>query len=206
MQQQTLTLGIRGYKLANKDIFSKSDPYIVISKPVNNGGYTAIRTSETIKNDLNPVWRTFTLYESELPRDKEKFRFEVYDDDGKLGHDASDDSIGVGFFSMDELGKFYNFNSAKLYYDSLILEQSYQSRLPLQISDKRWNKKSGNLIITELKKTETIRKISSYSSQPPSSELGYPPAPSYQTPYNPPTSSNCSRKYSGGGFVLPGRN
>jgi len=193
MQQQTLTLGIRGYKLANKDIFSKSDPYIVISKPVNNGGYTAIRTSETIKNDLNPVWRTFTLYESELPRDKEKFRFEVYDDDGKLGHDASDDSIGVGFFSMDEL------------------EQSYQSRLPLQISDKRWNKKSGNLIITEFKKTETIRKISTYSSQPPSftqpsSELGYPPAPSYQTPYNPPTSSNCSRKYSGGGFVLPGRN
>merc|ERR1719232_1629274 len=92
------------------------------------------------------------------------------------------------FFSMDEL------------------EQSYQSRLPLQISDKRWNKKSGNLIITELQKTETIRKISSYSSQPPSSELGYQPAPSYQTPYTPPTSSNCSRKYSGGGFVLPGRN
>ena len=49
MQQQTVILGIRGYKLANKDIFSKSDPYIVISKQVNSGGYTPIRTSETIK-------------------------------------------------------------------------------------------------------------------------------------------------------------
>ena len=49
MQQQTVTLGIRGFKLANKDIFSKSDPYIVISKPVSSGGYTPIRTSETIK-------------------------------------------------------------------------------------------------------------------------------------------------------------
>ena len=43
-----LTLGVSGYKLANKDLFSKSDPYLVISRPV-SGGWTAIRTTETIK-------------------------------------------------------------------------------------------------------------------------------------------------------------
>jgi len=145
MQQQTVTLGIRGFKLANKDVFSKSDPYIVISKPVSSGGYTPIRTSETIKNDLNPIWRNFTLYENELPKGNDKLRLEVYDDDGQL-RDASDESIGVGYFSLEDL------------------EQSYLSRLPLQISDKRWNNKSGNLIITEYKKAEAVRKTSSYSS------------------------------------------
>ena len=44
----TLSLALRGHKLDNKDFFSKSDPYIVISKPV-NGGWIPIRTSETIK-------------------------------------------------------------------------------------------------------------------------------------------------------------
>merc|ERR1712152_55811 len=107
MQQQTVILGIRGYKLANKDIFSKSDPYIVISKQVNSGGYTPIRTSETIKNDLNPIWRNFTLYENELPTGNDKFRLEVYDDDGKLGRDTSDESIGVGYFSLEDLEQSY---------------------------------------------------------------------------------------------------
>ena len=44
----TLSLALRGHKLDNKDFFSKSDPYIVISKPV-NGGWNPIRTSESIK-------------------------------------------------------------------------------------------------------------------------------------------------------------
>ena len=44
----TLSLALRGHKLANKDFFSKSDPYIVISKPV-NGGWNPIRRSESIK-------------------------------------------------------------------------------------------------------------------------------------------------------------
>ena len=44
----SLTLSLRAHKLDNKDFFSKSDPYLVISKPVNDG-WTPIRTSETIK-------------------------------------------------------------------------------------------------------------------------------------------------------------
>ena len=89
------------------------------------------------------------------------------------------------------------------------IEQSYLSRLPLQINDKRWNNKSGNLIITEYKKAEAVRKTSSYSSNhtnvPAQTFMQTTtPAPVYQLPYPPPASS--SRKYSGGGFVLPGRN
>ena len=34
------------------------------------------------------------------------FRFEVFDDDGRHGRDSSDDSIGVGYFSIEQLGIF----------------------------------------------------------------------------------------------------
>ena len=45
---ETLTIGVSGNKLANKDFFSKSDPYLVISRPV-PGGWNPLRSSKTIK-------------------------------------------------------------------------------------------------------------------------------------------------------------
>ena len=51
MQKSTLALGLDGIKLTDTDIFSKSDPYVVISRRrrVEDGGWTPIRISETIK-------------------------------------------------------------------------------------------------------------------------------------------------------------
>ena len=49
MQKRSLALGLNGRKLTDKDIFSKSDPYVVISRPLPSGGWTPIRTSETKK-------------------------------------------------------------------------------------------------------------------------------------------------------------
>ena len=40
----------------------------------------------------------------ELPSEGKKLRFQVYDDDGILGRDASDHLIGEGFYSIEDLG------------------------------------------------------------------------------------------------------
>ena len=40
----------------------------------------------------------------ELPGEGKKLRFQAYDDDGKLGPDASDHLIGEGFYSIEDLG------------------------------------------------------------------------------------------------------
>ena len=72
------------------------------------------------QDDLNPVWKAFLLFQHELPDESEKLknsyrdikltsdwtvvRFEVFDDDGKFGKDTSDESIGFGFFNLEELG------------------------------------------------------------------------------------------------------
>jgi len=172
---ETLTIGVSGNKLANKDFFSKSDPYLVISRPV-PGGWNPLRSSETIKDNLNPVWRNFVLNGMELPRNGDKFRFEVFDDDGRHGRDSSDDSIGVGYFSIEQL------------------EEAFHSRVPLTIRDKIWGKDSGQLIITELKKSES----SSVSTYPLNKSLSQSTSTTSKILFT-------SGASSAGGFVVPGR-
>ena len=48
MNKSSVALGLNGAKLKNKDLFSKSDPYVVISRSTSGGqGWVPIRTSET---------------------------------------------------------------------------------------------------------------------------------------------------------------
>ncbi|GAB4845798.1 Protein BONZAI 1 [Ancistrocladus abbreviatus] len=57
----TTELIIRCTDLENKDLFSKSDPFLVISKIVESGISVPICKTEVIKNDLNPVWNPVFL-------------------------------------------------------------------------------------------------------------------------------------------------
>ena len=43
----TISLGLSGRNLKDKDFFGKSDPYVVISRPDMGGGFSKILTSET---------------------------------------------------------------------------------------------------------------------------------------------------------------
>ena len=47
----TISLGLSGRDLKDKDFFGKSDPYVVISRPNMGGGFTSILTSETKQVD-----------------------------------------------------------------------------------------------------------------------------------------------------------
>jgi len=49
-----------GHNLDKKDVFGKSDPYIVINQKV-NGILVPVHQTETIMNTLEPVWKPFTL-------------------------------------------------------------------------------------------------------------------------------------------------
>lgn len=105
MSATTISLGLGGRGLKDKDFFGKSDPYVTISKPNASGGFTLLRTSETKDNTLNPDWDDFLFMESDLiGLDKDlNLKIEVYDDDGKKGPDAKDDLIGRGFYSLKKL-------------------------------------------------------------------------------------------------------
>merc|ERR1719348_2805069 len=98
-------IGFGARNLRDKDIMSKSDPFLMISRPSTSGGFTMLRTSETKKNTLNPDWGDFFFEESELiGQDRElNLKFEVFDDDGKKGYDKKDDLIGMCWQSLRQL-------------------------------------------------------------------------------------------------------
>ncbi|KAG9139542.1 hypothetical protein Leryth_019249 [Lithospermum erythrorhizon] len=47
--------------LDNKDLLSKSDPFLRISRIVETGGSVVIAKSEAVNNNLNPVWKPLCL-------------------------------------------------------------------------------------------------------------------------------------------------
>ncbi|KAA8536922.1 hypothetical protein F0562_029400 [Nyssa sinensis] len=47
--------------LENKDVFSKSDPFLRISRFIENGGSVPICKTEVVNNNLNPIWRPLCL-------------------------------------------------------------------------------------------------------------------------------------------------
>jgi len=102
---RAISLGLGGRNLKDKDVFSKSDPFVCISKPDINGGFRKIRVSETKKNTLNPDWSDFYFKEEEVPGSdlSLNLKIEIYDDDGKKGMDKADKLLGQGFFSLKQL-------------------------------------------------------------------------------------------------------
>ncbi|XP_048325143.2 protein BONZAI 3 isoform X1 [Ziziphus jujuba] len=47
--------------LDNKDVFSKSDPFLRISRMVETGGTVPICKTEVVENNLNPIWKPVCL-------------------------------------------------------------------------------------------------------------------------------------------------
>ncbi|XP_075667004.1 protein BONZAI 3-like [Castanea sativa] len=47
--------------LDNKDLFSKSDPFLRISRIVESGGSVPICKTEVVKDNLNPIWKPLCL-------------------------------------------------------------------------------------------------------------------------------------------------
>jgi len=135
MSGPRISLGLGAKNLKDHDWIGVSDPYVVVSRPNENGGFTNIRTSETKMNTLNPRWNDFLFDAHELNgNDKElKLMFQIYDDDGKKGADAKDKLIGTGYFNLKEL------------------EAACMMQAPLAISDGKRSKPAGYLIVNSYK-------------------------------------------------------
>ena len=140
------------------------------------------------------------------------FRVEVFDDDGKAGPGAEDESIGVGHFSISKF------------------EQAHKTKTSLPITDKRWGKSAGQIVVRSFRMNGGGPDNGSGRAYPPQKvsgggypsatgnysqpQTGYPPQSGYpphagtpnvypsQTGYPP---NACSPLYppqpvSGGGF------
>merc|ERR1712172_319267 len=97
----SISIGLGARNLRDRDWLSKSDPYIVISRPSTTGSFQVLRKSETKKNCLNPDWADFLFNEREVgPHEQDlRLKFEIYDND----YNSADQLLGVTHLSLKQL-------------------------------------------------------------------------------------------------------
>lgn len=81
-------LKFRGKKLADLDFWTKSDPFLVLSRPNRDDlGWIQLRQTETIMNNLNPEWKILYIPMGELCDNNPEMPLLIsvfdYDSDGK---------------------------------------------------------------------------------------------------------------------------
>ncbi len=87
--KSNIFFNISASNLDKKDFFGSSDPYLVISRIRQDGSAVNIYKTETIKKNLNPQWKTFTLSSENLQNNdiNNKIRIECFDWDNNSKHD-----------------------------------------------------------------------------------------------------------------------
>ncbi|KAJ3602392.1 hypothetical protein NHX12_030147, partial [Muraenolepis orangiensis] len=101
--QDIATMQLCANKLDKKDFFGKSDPFLVFYRSNEDGTFTICHKTEVIKNNLNPVWQSFTLPVRALCNgDYDRtVKVDVFDWD----RDGSHDFIGEFTTSYRELSR-----------------------------------------------------------------------------------------------------
>uniref|UniRef100_A0AAQ5WY94 C2 domain-containing protein n=1 Tax=Amphiprion ocellaris TaxID=80972 RepID=A0AAQ5WY94_AMPOC len=101
--QDIATMQFCANKLDKKDFFGKSDPFLVFYRSNEDGTFTICHKTEVIKNNLNPVWQSFTIPVRALCNgDYDRtVKVDVYDWD----RDGSHDFIGEFTTSYRELSR-----------------------------------------------------------------------------------------------------
>ncbi|XP_073515296.1 copine-7 isoform X1 [Phyllobates terribilis] len=125
-------------KLDDKDLFSKSDPFLEIYRVNDDQSEQLVHRTEVIKNNLNPVWEPFKVSLNSLCccEEQRKLRCLVWDYDSRGKHDF----IGEFYATFEEMQKGIGGN--KVQWDCV--NPKYKLK-------KRNYKNSGLVILSDLK-------------------------------------------------------
>ncbi|KAH1071582.1 hypothetical protein AAZX31_03G221700 [Glycine max] len=94
---------LRCTHLDNKDFFSKSDPFLRISRMVETGGYVPICKTEVIDDNLNPKWKPLCLSVQKFGNKDNPLLIECFDFNSSGNHVL----IGKMQKSVADLEKLY---------------------------------------------------------------------------------------------------
>uniref|UniRef100_W5M929 Copine-7 n=1 Tax=Lepisosteus oculatus TaxID=7918 RepID=W5M929_LEPOC len=125
-------------KLDDKDLFSKSDPFLEIYRINDDESEQLVYRTEVVKNNLNPVWEAFKVSLSSLCScdESRKLKCLVWDYDSRGKHDF----IGEFYATFGEMQKVMGGNKV-----------SWDCVNPKYKMKKRNYKNSGVVILSDLK-------------------------------------------------------
>ncbi|KAL0648460.1 hypothetical protein Bca4012_046751 [Brassica carinata] len=99
----TTEIVLRCLNLESKDNFSKSDPFLVISKMVEHGAPVPVSKTEVLKNDPNPIWKPVFLSVQQVGSKDSPLVIECLDFNGNGNHSL----IGKVQKSLADLEKLH---------------------------------------------------------------------------------------------------
>ncbi|KAL5174150.1 Protein BONZAI 1 [Glycine soja] len=108
----TIEMILRCSDLEYRDLFSRSDPFLLLSKVVEGGSHIPICKTEVIKNDHNPIWKPVFLNIQQVGSKESPLIIECYNFNSNGKHDL----MGVVYScfirkvqkSLVELEKLYS--------------------------------------------------------------------------------------------------
>ncbi|XP_019169820.1 PREDICTED: protein BONZAI 1-like isoform X2 [Ipomoea nil] len=83
----TIEFIFRCSDLESKDLFSKSDPFLLISKTAESGNVIPICKTEVLKNDHNPIWKPVYLSIQQVGSKDSQLTIECYNFNSNGKHD-----------------------------------------------------------------------------------------------------------------------
>ncbi|KAM5578294.1 protein BONZAI 3-like [Rosa sericea] len=102
--KSVVEIKFRCSRLENKDLFSKSDPFLRISRMVETGGCVPICKTEVVDNNLNPTWKSLCLSMQQIGSKDNPLVIECFDFNSNGKHVL----IGKLQKSVADLEKLYN--------------------------------------------------------------------------------------------------
>ncbi|KAH1235520.1 Protein BONZAI 1 [Glycine max] len=100
----TIEMILRCSDLEYRDLFSRSDPFLLLSKVVEGGSHIPICKTEVIKNDHNPIWKPVFLNIQQVGSKESPLIIECYNFNSNGKHDL----MGKVQKSLVELEKLYS--------------------------------------------------------------------------------------------------
>ncbi|ESW31948.1 hypothetical protein PHAVU_002G281400 [Phaseolus vulgaris] len=100
----TVEMTLRSSDLEYRDLFSRSDPFLLISKVVEGGSHIPICKTEVVKNDLNPIWKPVFMNIQQIGSKENPLILECYNFNSNGKHDL----MGKMQKSLTELEKLFS--------------------------------------------------------------------------------------------------
>ncbi|KAK9995268.1 hypothetical protein SO802_019954 [Lithocarpus litseifolius] len=126
----TTEMILRCSDLEYKDLFSKSDPFLIISKEVENGTPIPVCKTEVIKNDLKPTWKRVFLNIQQVGSKDSPLVIECFNFNSNGKHDL----MGKIHKSLADLEKLHSSGQGENLFLPTLVGHDYHNKVLLCIS------------------------------------------------------------------------